>query len=149
MTDDKFISPAAAGNTPAPAVSDAATHVLPSLISSLSIYDKPVNPHFLQPPPDHSSASVKFQNPVAGDSSVIIHIGGEVSAKVLFYHLSNFGVILNFEYRYYGPFQSIGTCKVIYASVESITALKTSPYRIPTRMEVHTSGESCSFNCGS
>ncbi|KAL3628841.1 hypothetical protein CASFOL_027887 [Castilleja foliolosa] len=135
----------------APAVAgDAASHVLPYL-SALSIYDNPsdaVDPHFLQPPPDHSLASVKLQNPVAGDSSVIMHIGWEVAAQFVLYHLSKFGVILNFEYHCSGSFQSIGTCKVTYVTVDSKTALMTNPYRISTRTEMHNSSEACSFNCG-
>ncbi|KAL3628850.1 hypothetical protein CASFOL_027896 [Castilleja foliolosa] len=134
----------------APAVSDAASYVLPS-VSALSIRDvkpKPsitvnppavVNPTFLPPPP------FAFQP----CNTVIMHIDGTVPVQILLYFLSDCGVIQNFEYHYYGSFQSIGTCKVTYATVESKTALLNSPHTItPGVMKKHASGEACPFNCG-
>ncbi|KAL3628849.1 hypothetical protein CASFOL_027895 [Castilleja foliolosa] len=116
-------------NSPAPAVAgDAASHVLPSL-SSLSIYDKPpaaVDPPFLLPPP------------------VIIHLGGDKDdLKRLADHLCKFGFIQKFLYD-----QRMGTCQVTYETIESKTALMNTPYTSSTRVEMHTSGEACSFNCG-
>ncbi|KAL3628851.1 hypothetical protein CASFOL_027897 [Castilleja foliolosa] len=119
MEEDNLISPA-------PAAGDAASTQVLSSLSSLTISDDPpsaVDPPLLLPPP------------------VIIHLGGEKNAlKNLGHHLCRFGFIQKFLYD-----QSMGTCQVTYETIESKTALLTTPY---PSVEMHTSGEACSFICG-
>ncbi|KAL3628840.1 hypothetical protein CASFOL_027886 [Castilleja foliolosa] len=129
-----------------PAVSDAASYALPS-ISALSINDN--RSAAVNPP---AAGNPTFRPPPPGafppGSSVIMHVGGTVPVQCLLLYLSSFGVILSFEYYYFGSLKSIGTCKVTYATVESKTALLTTPNRIYSDVEIHISGEACPFNCG-